>query len=115
MATTTNPSTSSKSPDRPGVPLRSTSQNYINAQRNGEAEAAAGQKVQQIKIPDGRKNSTGEAVVSPTETWRPNFTRKQSWCQQDLKREILQTELDKQTDEGQGTGFTEGGEGTRQI
>jgi len=65
-----------------------------------------------VKIPDGRRNSKGDVVVSPTETWRPNIERKQSWCQEDLKRQILETQLEK-TEEGKG--FTEVEEGTKRA
>jgi len=65
------------------------------------------QKVQ-VKIPDGRKDSTGEPLASPTETWRPTFERKQSWNPQDLKRQMLAGELKKEGHGGQG--FTEVGE-----
>lgn len=112
----TSPKTStisSKSSDHPGVPFRATSHNYINAQaaapENTEPHNAT------IHIPDGRKNSVGELLPSPTESWKPNFQRTQSWNQEDLKRLITQSELEKKRAEGQGTGFTEGGEGTRKI
>lgn len=48
---------------------------------------------------------------SPTETWRPNYERSQSWCQEDLKRQIMQAELGKRQEEGvDQRGFTEEGE-----
>jgi len=116
MATTTSQSPSSKSTDRPGVPFRSTSQNYINAQQSSPQSTTDKETfVSPVKIPDGRRDSKGAVVFSPTETWRPNIGRKQSWSQQDLKREMLQAELGEKRDEGQGTGFTEGGEGSRRV
>jgi len=116
MATTTSQPPSSKSTDRSGVPFRSTSQNYINAQQSSPKSSTGKDTfVPPVKIPDGRRDSKGAVVVSPTETWRPNFGRKQSWSQQDLKRELLQAELGEKMDEGQGMGFTEGGEGSRKV
>jgi len=60
-----------------------------------------------ITIADGRKTADGEEVRSPTETWRPNFARKQSWNQQDLKRELLISELGKEGPTSEAAGYTE--------
>lgn len=68
---------------------------------------------QEVKIPDGRRNSQGEAIPSPTESWKPNFGRKQSWDPQEYKRK-MSMELLKE-DSGNGSGFTEGGPGTRKV
>ena len=63
----------------------------------------------QIKVPDGRRNSQGEKIPSPVETWKPNFARRQSWNREDLKREHVMSQLTKKNDEGMGAGFTEVG------
>jgi len=57
-----------------------------------------------IKIPDGRRNSQGEMIPSPVESWKPNLQRRQSWNREDLKREHVLGELGKKKDD---TGFTE--------
>jgi hypothetical protein len=82
--------------------IRRPSQNdYKEAQR---AASAAAQAQSPIDIPDGRRNSQGEALKSPVASWKPTFERKQSWSQQDLKREVQKEELEKT--EG-GAGFSE--------
>jgi len=65
-------------------------------------------------MPDGRRNSHGEVLPSPIESWRPDIKRKQSWKQEDLKRNFYEREM-KDREVGQGTGFTEGAEGTRRV
>jgi hypothetical protein len=42
------------------------------------------------------------------------MNRVQSWNQEDLKRKAYQVEMGE-CEKGQGTGFTEGGEGTRRV
>ncbi len=42
------------------------------------------------------------------------MNRVQSWNQEDLKRKAYQVEMEE-CEKGQGTGFTEGGAGTRRI
>jgi len=68
---------------------------------------------QEVKIPDGRRNSQGEAIASPTESWKPNFGRKQSWDPQEYKRKMSMELLREES--GNGSGFTEGGPGTRKV
>ena len=91
---------SSKSSDHPDVPFRGTSHNHAATQYNSDAPQPA-----TIKIPDGRRNSLGEKIPSPVETWKPNFERRQSWKMEDLKREHVISELKVKKD--QGMGFTE--------
>jgi hypothetical protein len=82
--------------------IRRPSQNDdTEAQR---AASAAAQAQSPVDIPDGRRNSQGEALKSPVASWKPTFERKQSWNQQDLKREVQKEELEKR--EG-GAGFSE--------
>jgi len=114
MATQTakQPSATSGSPNAPsstraGIPFHPTSTNYIDAQSQPI-------QTQPIRIPDGRRNSLGEVLPSPTESWKPKMNRVQSWNQEDLKRKAYQTEMGE-CEKGQGTGFTEGGEGTRRV
>ncbi|KAI9651208.1 hypothetical protein NHQ30_001246 [Ciborinia camelliae] len=68
----------------------------------------------EVSIPDGRRNSQGEALHSPIETWKPNLVRNQSWNQQDLKRLHVEEGLKKENwsnDDGvAGLGYTHGGE-----
>jgi hypothetical protein len=80
---------------------RPSQTNYMEAQR---AAAAAAQAQSPVDIPDGRRNSQGEALKSPVADWQPTFERTQSWNRQDLKREVQKEELEK----GTGTaGFSE--------
>lgn len=116
MATQTaqQSSTSTGSPNAPsttraGIPFHPTSTNYIDAQTNSNSSAP-----QPIRIPDGRRNSQGEILPSPTESWKPKMNRVQSWNQEDLKRKAYQVEMGE-CEKGQGTGFTEGGAGTRRV
>ncbi|KAB8292367.1 hypothetical protein EYC80_008104 [Monilinia laxa] len=70
----------------------------------------------EVSIPDGRRNSLGEPLHSPLETWTPNLLkRNQSWNHQDLKRLHVEEVLKKEewrNDEGMGGySFEEDGEG----
>jgi hypothetical protein len=64
-----------------------------------------------ITIPDGRRNSKGEELPSPTQTWKPNFARTQSWDPQAYKRDmqwaVLNKEKENQGGKGEFSGFTE--------
>jgi len=120
-----------KSPDHPAsVPHHPKTQTHTHTHpndsspRNTNPQAAgsttqspahATQYSEPLHVIDGRRNSVGEAVPCETDNWRPNLDRKQSWNQQDLKRKMLESELGQKKEEGQGTGFTEGGQGTRRI
>lgn len=98
------PSNTPRGPDRPGVPIRGTSHNYVNAQLESQNSPTS----PTVVIPDGRRNSRGQAIQSPTETWKPNFGRKQSWNQEDLKRELMMSGIDKPKEStAAGLGFTE--------
>jgi hypothetical protein len=113
MTTQTTQQPAAGSPNAPsttqsGVPFGSTTHNYANAQAHADAQA------QTIRIPDGRRNSQGEILPSPTESWKPKMNRVQSWNQEDLKRKAYQVEMGE-CEKGQGTGFTEGGAGTRLV
>jgi len=113
MATQAAQQPAAGSPNAPsntkaGIPFHPISSNYIDAQ------AAAHAAIAPIRIPDGRRNSQGEILPSPTESWRPKMNRVQSWNQEDLKRKAYQVEMGE-CEKGQGMGFTEGGEGTRRV
>lgn len=74
----------------PEMAIRRPSQtNYTDAQR-----AAAAQSHPPVQMPDGRRNSQGEELKSPVASWTPAFERKQSWNQQDLKREVQRGQLE---------------------
>lgn len=65
-----------------------------------------------ISIPDGRRNSEGETIPSPNETWCPNLNRQQSWDREDLKRQFYQYSLSgggqgRKGEVGEEKGFTE--------
>lgn len=56
-------------------------------------------------LKDGRKNSGGEELASPVESWKPNLNRQQSWNQQDMKRQAQLSSLESE-EKGKG-GFSE--------
>jgi hypothetical protein len=62
---------------------------------------------------DGRRNSQGEVLSSPIESWKPDLKRRQSFKQEDLKRTVYSAEMCDEP--GAERGFTEGGEGTRHV
>ena len=96
-------STSANPAKHPEMAIRRASQtNYMDAQR--AAAAASAQAQSPIDIPDGRRNSQGEALKSPIATWKPTFERTQSWNRQDLKREVQKGELEKGSESA---GFSE--------
>lgn len=68
-----------------------------------------------IAIPDKRRNSEGENLYSPNENWKPDFTRKQSWNQEDLKRKFYASTLMPSGKEVLDKGFTEGAEETEDM
>jgi hypothetical protein len=83
--------------------IRQSSQsNYADAQR--AAASAAAQAQSPVDVPDGRRNSQGEALKSPVASWKPTFERNQSWNQQDLRREAQKAEWEKT---GEAAGFSE--------
>jgi len=55
---------------------------------------SSAQQPPSASLKDGRKNSEGETVTSPVESWKPNLARQQSWNQQDLKRELQLSSMD---------------------
>jgi hypothetical protein len=96
--------------NKAGIPFNLTSTNYQSAQSESSEHTSP------IKIPDGRRNSQGEILPSPTESWKPNLQRTQSWNSEDLKRVYYKKDMQAGAQpQGQGTGFTEGGEGTRKV
>ncbi|KAH8585903.1 hypothetical protein B0O99DRAFT_99976 [Bisporella sp. PMI_857] len=91
------PSNAPRVPDRPGMTIRTSSSNYVTAQQAAEAAKSPSSAV---SIPDGRRNSVGEVLKSPTEAWRPDFKRKQSYNQEDLKRELQMSSVVKDDPKG---------------
>lgn len=79
--------------------------NSASEQSSSRAEQT---KPSNIKMPDGRRNSSGQAIPSPVAEWKPNFSRSMSWKMEDLKREHVASELDTQKDKYEAMGgFTE--------
>ncbi|TEY59791.1 hypothetical protein BOTCAL_0186g00120 [Botryotinia calthae] len=75
-------------------------------------------EIMEVSIPDGRRNSGGEALPSSAETWKPNLDRRQSWNHQDLKRlhveEVLKKEHWSNDAGAEGLGYSyEGEEGKK--
>jgi len=120
------PSNAPRGPDRPGVPIRTSSTNYVTAQRKASLASSTdgineppSSPTSTVRIPDGRKNSVGEILSSPAEDWKPDFKRKQSYKQEDLKREMQMAgivtdagEARKDGDgQGRGGGVGKAGEG----
>ncbi|KAH6716989.1 hypothetical protein DL95DRAFT_33181 [Leptodontidium sp. 2 PMI_412] len=93
-----------------------SSSNYANAQAQQStiySPISPCTTTNHVSIPDGRRNSQGEVLPSPTEDWKPNFKRVQSWSREEFKRDVYKIEMVEEP--GQGTGFTEGGKGTRKV
>ncbi|KAG4420237.1 hypothetical protein IFR04_006615 [Cadophora malorum] len=109
-------------PDKTGclpkpLPIQTTtsSSNYAQGQETASATSSGSPTSPggHVKMPDGRRNSQGEILSSPAEDWKPNFKRVQSWSREEYKRVVYSNEMVEEP--GQGTGFTEGGEGSRQV
>jgi hypothetical protein len=64
---------------------------------------------------DGRRNSHGDILASPIDSWKPDFKRTQSFKQEDLKRTVYSAEMIDGNGKAAEGGFTEGGEGTRHV
>jgi hypothetical protein len=116
--TTSPPVTTSSSTSgaltKPSVPLRTTTADYKDALQAAAAadtpSTAVEPDVPAAQIPDNRRNSQGEVLKSPTEKWRPDFERTQSWSTQDMKRQVQLGEVGKEKREGEVAGFTEASE-----
>jgi hypothetical protein len=111
----TSPSTStSTNPNE--VPFRP--QNFTRKSSNyAEADARARAAVAEMhtsiaqgddtqEVGKDKENTDAAAPVSPSTSWRPKYGRKQSWSQQDFKREMHMSTV---ADAGKGHGFTEAG------
>jgi hypothetical protein len=119
MATSTSqhPMTSTNPQDTPFHPSTST-ENKQNVPPESEHSTSGPLSV---SIPDGshnsqreiRRNSLGEILQSPIDTWQPNLNRTQSWNQEDRKRRFYAGELSPTRSKalvGVEKGFTEVGE-----
>ncbi|KAG9240875.1 hypothetical protein BJ878DRAFT_545802 [Calycina marina] len=100
------PSNIPRQPDRPGVPVHTISTNYVDAVAKKSSVSSPTSPI--IPISDGRKNSVGDALTSPTEAWRPDYRRKQNFKQEDLKRELQMGGIlkgaERKAEVGDGTG-----------
>ncbi|KAJ5052278.1 uncharacterized protein L3040_002032 [Drepanopeziza brunnea f. sp. 'multigermtubi'] len=83
-------------------PLPSNSDSTSNLPKT-EAKTAAAPPPE-----DGRRNSQGQALPSPMETWKPSFARVQSWNREEFKRsayvELGEIEEGRIEKEGDGMG-----------
>jgi hypothetical protein len=114
-----SPSTSSNPNEvtfRPQNLTRKTS-NYAEA----DARARAAVAETHASITEGgstggttkENDNTGAAISgNPSASWRPKAGRKQSWSQQDFKREMHMSTV---ADVGKGAGFTEAGTEPNQL
>lgn len=107
----TSPSTSSNPNEAPFRPqnLTSKSSNYAEADARARAAVAEmhasmteGGSTQGVRKEMEDTDTTGSG--NPSTSWRPKAGRKQSWNQQDFKREMHMTTV---ADAGNGAGFTE--------
>jgi len=106
-STSTNPN---EAPFRPQIRTRRSS-NYAEA--DAKARAAVAETHTSTAQGDGTegigKDSENEdtaGATSPSVSWRPMAGRKQSWSQEDFKREMHMSTV---ADAGKGYGFTEVG------
>lgn len=51
--------------------------------------------------------------MSPTEDWKPNYKRVQSWSREEYKRVVYRSEMVEEP--GHEMGFSEGGPGSRKV
>jgi len=95
-----------------GTPFHLKTGTYAQAQKDATDAASTLPNIKTNMPHDGRKGS----VTSPAvEDWRPSINRQQSWNQEDLKRDRVVKDLEKNDGRIGGGGFTEGGEGTRKV
>lgn len=108
----TSPSTSTNPNEVPFQPQNLTrrSSNYAEADARARAavaethESKAGDGTQEVRKDEENTDTAG--TVSPSASWRPKHGRKQSWNQEDFKREMHMSTV---ADAGKGYGFTETG------
>ncbi len=73
-----------------------------------EVENTSNTQMGGIKIKDGRRNSEGEVLESPTGTWQPRINRTQSWNREDMKREVFKEMVEREVAvDGEEVGYTE--------
>jgi hypothetical protein len=112
----TSPSPSTNPNEEPFRPqnLRRKSSNYAEADAKARAAIAetltstAQGDITEVIMGDEESTETAD-VTSPSASWRPKPGRKQSWSQQDFKREMHMSAV---ADAGIGHGFTEAGKRT---
>jgi hypothetical protein len=90
---------------------RRKSSNYAEADARARAAVAEihasntqGDDAQGVR--EEKQNTDTADTVSPSASWRPKYGRKQSWNQQDFKREMHMSTV---ADAGKDHGFTEAG------
>jgi hypothetical protein len=106
-STSTNPN---EAPFRLQILTRKSS-NYAEADARARAAAAEthtstaqGDGIEGIRKDNENEDAAG--ATSPSTSWRPKAGRKQSWSQEDFKREMHMSTV---ADAGKGHGFTEVG------
>lgn len=115
MSTTANNTSSGTSSSIPqNLPFHPSSDNYTTAANTQEQKVLSEKSSSQTAdIPaDGRKNSNAGETSPVLENWKPNLDRKQSWNQQDFKRENVKRVLERRESlgldvAGVKTGFSE--------
>jgi hypothetical protein len=109
----TSPSTSTNPNEVPFWPqsLTRKSSNYAEADARARAAVAEthtskaeGEGIHGVR--EDKENINTADAVSPSASWRPKHGRKQSWSQQDFKREMHMSTV---ADPGKSHGFTEAG------
>lgn len=102
-ASTTSTAPSTSSPPIPG-PLTASKTFPIRSASSSSISSSFKCTNLECSMPDGRRNSQGESLRSPIETWTPNLLlRRQTWNHQDLKRLHVEEVLKKEqwrNDEG---------------
>lgn len=112
----TSPAASSNSSEVPFRPQNLTrkSSNYAEADARARAAVAethtskAGESDAQ-GARNEKQNTDAAGSGNPSASWRPKAGRKQSWNQQDFKREMHMSTV---AEAGKGAGFTEAGRET---
>jgi len=115
--------TSSASPNAAKTIVDPVSTFFHQTSSNYEESSNPSAGHTKVKAQDGRRNSKGvitpsSADYSSMDTWKPDLDRKQSWKAEDWKNMQYKNQFgieDGKGPQGQGTGFTEGGEGTRKV
>ncbi|OWP03499.1 hypothetical protein B2J93_7517 [Marssonina coronariae] len=98
-------------PHSPSTPRTATSS--LSDQASAQSERL--NSTTSTSCTDGRRNSAGEKLTSPTENWKPSVGRVQSWDREQFKRDAYVSQGEMRVEAGEGKGFTESGEGTTKV